>query len=180
MSEDCNHDFQNTGLVFCTIPESPMQVCTKCGEQRLHQQDLGEEEKTEVELKCDICQNSMTMVKQNSSAIFKCADPNCDQTWQFTKDGDREISSSCTILGALWPSGMKEDSKMFREEYIPHLHKGWKFSATAKLLAGFITEEERETKFQEFEEVVQKWFDEHPIKEAPIKTTPKWKFWIKE
>lgn len=170
MSEKCNHEWQNIGLAFCTIPETEMQACIHCGEQRGHQEPL--DDKTKVELQCDICQKPMTMAKQNGKAIFECTGKECHQTWLFSKTSDGKIESSSTVLKHLWPSRMKEGDKMFREEFLPERLKEWNFSAMARHLAGFITEEEMLKDFAESEQTISDWFENNP---EIIQTKKSWR-----
>jgi hypothetical protein len=163
----CEHEWQNTGLTFCTIPESPMQVCIKCGEQRLHQEEIEKQELTD--LGCDICQKPMYISKSSTNVIFKCSNPECHQTWQFG-----ENSSGCTVMKHLWPSKMEEGGKMFREQYLPEWLKEKEFHAEAKFIGSIWDESKKEEYLREVHAELDKWHAEHPI---VVQDRHWWQFW---
>jgi hypothetical protein len=170
MKKECKHEWHNTGLAFCTIPQSKMQICSLCGEERLHQEELASG--TQSNLKCDICQNSMTKTIGDEGVIFRCENSECHQTWIFSKDGDDEIRASCTVMKHLWPSGMKENSKMFREEYLPEWLRGKEFYANALVEAELWSTAKRDEFISDCQAELSKWHDKHPLPEKPW-----WKFW---
>jgi hypothetical protein len=169
----CEHEYRDIGLVLCTVPETKIQACIHCGKQRAKQDELKEGQTTS--LPCDICQSPMSITEQDGKTYFKCTSSSCGQIWIFMKDGEGNISSFCTILKALWPSGMKEDSKMFREEYLPSWLESKEFYAEAVTLAGFWTQEEKHKFLFDVLAEFTKWHKEHPLPAPPAK--PWWKFW---
>ena len=129
---------------------------------------------------CNIDNQPMTKKVVGDSVQFNCS--SCGQNWTFAewgveRDGEIhfEIHSSCTILDVLWPSGMKEDSKMYKEEFLPHWLAKNKFRANAHYESGFITAEVRDERIALAEETLAKWHEDHPPKEYPL-----WMFWKKE
>ena len=122
----------------------------------------------DTKLNCDICGSPMTMEKNNGQVSFSCENPSCEQSWVFSKD-----YSSCTILKHLWPSRMKEGSKMYREEYLPEWLKAREFYANAMFIAGFWDSVKRDEKIQKCRGNLDKWHEEHPPKRRPW-----WQFWV--
>jgi len=178
MSENCEHVWENTRLVFCTIPGTRIQTCTKCGKQRVHQDEIkGQKQSTDLE--CDICGHPMTMQKDEDgivcghlppTVVFSCGSHTCKQNWLFSKD-----HSSCTVLRHLWPSRMEEGSKMYREEFLPDWIKGKEFWANAMFTAGFWDSVKRDEFIQGCRNSLDKWHKDHPLKKRPW-----WQFWKDE
>lgn len=101
-----------------------------------------------------------------ASIAFKCS--KCQQAW-FVNGG----SVSCIVLKALWPK-MDENSKMFREEYLPEWRRSNEYQAVLLFEAGAIGEGRKEEIFREVAAMWDKWHQEHPL------PRPWWKFWESE
>lgn len=115
---------------------------------------------------CDICGHPMTMAGELGKHVtFKCIA--CDQEWSIYPGG-----YNCTILKALWPSGMREDSKMFREEYLPSWLEKERHRAAMMSIAGFLNEIEKIEFLQKIQETYENWFAAHPLSRRPW-----WQFW---
>ena len=166
MSENCEHVWEDTGLVLCTMPETKIQACTKCPKQRGVQKEIGGA-KQSTDLGCDICGHPMTMRKDEEKVYFSCDSPSCNQIWLFSKD-----DSSCTVLKHLWPSRMEEGSKMYREGFLPDWIEGKEFWANAMFTADFWDAKERDEFIQGCRDAFDKWHRDHPLKKRPW-----WKFW---
>jgi len=129
----------------------------------------------ECDLKCNLCEYPMTIFKRDGDVYFKCTQ--CEQSWILYKwyesgKDDPVIKTSCTILKSLWPSGMKEGSKMFREQYLSEWLKHKEFYAQAVFVAGFWNESQRDNYIKESHDAIDKWHLEHPMTIRPW-----WKFW---
>lgn len=170
MNTICDHEWVGVGFVLCTIPESSPQTCRKCGESRLYQESLADGSLSK--LQCNICGSLMKMIKREHDTIFKCETiekgKDC-QIWTFSKDGN----PGCTILAHLWPSGMKEDSDMYRNQYIPERRKELEFYSLAEFIAGYKTQEEYRNEMNKIDEMFKKWYEDHPEK-------PKRKSWFEK
>lgn len=165
IKNECVHEFEKTGLSFSAIPPLDHEVCIHCGEEKYQQDELPKGEETK--LLCDICDSPMTKTGHEGSVIFKCT--SCEQNWNFSKTPNG-INSGCTILKHFWPSNMDENSKMYREQYIPARQKELKFRHDAIFYAGFTTKEEHKKHMKEIEDLFIEWYEQHPQK-------PWWKFW---
>ena len=109
-----------------------------------------------VDLACDIDGGPMLMRKLEEGAVFDCQQ--CDQQWIFTRD-----RTSCTILKTLWPSGMTEDSPMYRDEYLPAVRAEQRFKARARVLAELWSEEEATDYSAKVEAEIAQWYADHPL-----------------
>lgn len=162
------HQWVKTGLVFMTVPEQAERYCTICGERRFEQEKVPERGET-TELLCDIDGGSMVKkILTEDKVHLECI--TCDQTWIFQRYGDK-IESSCTTLKHLWPSGMKEESKMYREEFLPEWLKEKEFYANSRYAVGFWSVEERDSFIGNCQSELEKWHDEHPLPHYW------WQFW---
>ena len=107
-----------------------------------------------VDLRCDCCGTPMAMEPlargsmQVKGARFKCQRPSCGQTWTFSENG-----SSCTILAFLYPSEMREDSKIYRK-FLDYRLSEFSFRYKACLLCGLITPQEYKRNMGEVEKAV--------------------------
>jgi len=101
---------------------------------------------------------------------FDCTSNNCKQNWRFMALADGDIDINCVVLKHLWPSGMKENSKMYREQFLPAWLEKQEFRANALHIGGFINDGEKDERLQQAQDALDKWHEEHPEK-------PWWKFW---
>ena len=107
-----------------------------------------------MDLRCDCCNTPMTMEllgpgdMQAKGARFTCQSPPCGQTWTFSKN-----RASCAILARLYPSEMKEDSRIYRE-FLDYQLSAFTFQHKACLLCGLITPQEYKQKVEEAEKFV--------------------------
>ena len=110
-----------------------------------------------MEAYCDICESPMVMKGEKGvSVYFSCT--KCEQSWSVDLNG-----SGCTIMKYLWPSGMKEDSKMYREQFLPEWLKEKQHWAIMMFVAGFWDQPKKEKFMQECQELYDKWFVDHPL-----------------
>jgi hypothetical protein len=87
---------------------------------------------------------------------FTC--PACGQHWHIRGQDDVSYGPSATI----WPSKMKEGSRMYRKEYLPWWLKQRKREATMMYVAGFWSEAEAAECQQRAQEAFDRWYAEHP------------------
>ena len=106
---------------------------------------------------CDICNGTMNIQSKSEQQVrFACT--SCRQTWGIDSNG----SAGCTILKMLWPSSMDENSKMYREQFLPAWLNERRHYAAMMSAAEFWNETKADTFIQECQSVYNKWFTEHP------------------
>ncbi len=111
-----------------------------------------------TEAQCDICESPMIMSgKKGVRVHFGCT--SCEQSWGIDSNG-----AGCTILKTLWPSGMKEDSKMYRESFLSEWLKQKKQRTIMFFVAGFLSEEKKDEELLKAQETHDNWFIDHPLK----------------
>ena len=113
---------------------------------------------------CDICERPMEMFGEVGKQVtFTC---DCGQVWSIDSTG-----LNCTILKTLWPSSMKRNSKMYRDEFLPAWLKSKTHIAKMMIAGGFWSEEYGNSLIKECREQYDKYFLDNPEKLSW------WKFW---
>ncbi len=115
-----------------------------------------------MQLPCNICGKPMEMFKKENITRFKCKTNDC-QTWTISEDGSYD---GCKILANLWPSNMDENSKYYRENYIPERRKEMEFYPLARLIAGYMTQDDYNLKMEEIDKMFDEWYKSHPVKKS--------------
>lgn len=112
---------------------------------------------------CDICESDVVVKgKKGEQVSLHCT--SCEQIWVISNN-----EATCIILKCLWPSNMREDSKMYREEYLPSWLKKKQHYAVMMFVSGFWSETEKNDFLRGCDESYEQWFEDHQM--------PWWKFW---
>lgn len=111
-----------------------------------------------TDLLCDCCGHPMMLHRGSiGGGIFRCS--SCGQDYSYSANGYR----TSRILARLYPSNMKENSELYRE-YVDYTLSGWLFDAKARFLLGLYSAEEYAERIVEAQDIVDKWYREHPHK----------------
>lgn len=87
-----------------------------------------------------------------------------DSQGKFHPDG----TTHCVIMRSLWPSAMKENSLMYRNDFMPEWLFKKRFYAKGRFLSGFFTMDKALDFIKQCEETYENWFINHPLQK------PKW------
>lgn len=106
-----------------------------------------------------------------ASVSFTCTKPGCQQIWAVNDaPGGPGPACYCLIMKTIWPQGMKEDSAMFRDQYMPAWLEERQHRAAMFEVGGFWTHEQAEAWMCEVVANYEKWFRDH---------RRWWQFWKK-
>ncbi len=113
-----------------------------------------------MSVQCDICAAEMVQTDQ----LFVCK--NCGQSWGYQEGR----GWSCTILKHLWPK-MDENSKMFREEYLPASAARLNHLDDLNLAAGVKSAEQVAESKAKTQQAIKDWYSLHPLPQVQQKVT---------
>ena len=104
---------------------------------------------------------------------FTCGNPKCKQIWTVHNVPDGP-ATYCLVLKTLWPQGMKEDSTMFRDQYMPAWLEERRHRAAMFEIGGFWSPEKAEIWLCEVKAAYSRWFRDHPQRRSWWHW---WQFW---